>query len=61
MSTEKTEYWTLIDSFESSANGGIYTHEHALPGGKLIMTEHRWQSRLAATVIFVSTEEKEAK
>ncbi len=54
------KYWTLVDHFESTPNnhrtsqGSIYTYERVVPGGKLIMTEHRWQSRLAATIIFVA-------
>lgn len=56
----QSKYWKRVDEFESTsdstrtAQGSIYTYEHELPDGKLILTEHRWQSRLAATIVFVS-------
>lgn len=61
MEEEKSKYWTRVDEFRSSNNtyydtqGTIYTYEHVLPHGKLILTEHRWQSRLSSTVVFVPT------
>lgn len=55
------KYWTRVDEFNStyssertSLDGIIYTYEHKVPGGRLILTEHRWNGRLAATVVFVA-------
>lgn len=52
ISNADSKFWTLVDEF-NHGSGLICTYEHALPNGKLILTEHRWQSHLAATVIFV--------